>query len=275
MHITFIGGGNMARALIGGLRGQEIAAERIHVVEPDADKRQALQEAYHIRTEADATASLPDTDVLVLAVKPQSLQSVAVTLRTALGRRLDRMLVLSIAAGVRVGDLQRWLGGHSQIIRAMPNTPALVGAGVTGLYAPAGVGQEARQLAEEVLRATGSVVWVHEEARLDAITAISGSGPAYVFYFLESLQAAGEDLGLDAATARALAYGTVHGAMALALATSETPAQLRANVTSPRGTTERGIAVLRDRGLPAAMAAATQAAAARAVELGDELGKDA
>jgi pyrroline-5-carboxylate reductase len=191
----------------------------------------------------------------------------------ALARRLDGQLVLSIAAGVRVADLSRWLGGHARIVRAMPNTPALVQAGIAGLYAPPAVNQDSRSQAEAVLRAVGGVVWVDDEQGLDAVTAVSGSGPAYVFYFIESLEAAGEALGLNAATARQLALQTFFGAAKLALESGEEPAVLRQRVTSKGGTTERGLATMEAESVKAAIGKAVEAAARRSAELGDELGR--
>jgi len=178
--------------------------------------------------------------LVVLAVKPQTLPEVA----SALASRLADHLVISIVAGVRLTDLARWLGGHRRIVRTMPNTPALVQAGIAGLYAPPDVDQAARSQAEAVLRAVGGVVWVEDEARLDAVTAVSGSGPAYVFYFIESLEAAAVAQGLPAATARQLALQTFFGAAKLALESGEEPAVLRQRVTSKGGTTERGVAAL-------------------------------
>jgi pyrroline-5-carboxylate reductase len=182
--------------------------------------------------------------------------------------------VLSIAAGIRAGDIARWLNGHAAVVRAMPNTPALVGAGIAGLYALPGVSSAQRQQAEAILAAVGSTVWVTSEAQIDAVTAISGSGPAYVFLFIEALEDAACQLGLDAGTARALALQTVYGASALAVQDGSEPAELRARVTSKGGTTERGVAELESHRLRAALLAAAQAANARAKELGDILGAD-
>jgi pyrroline-5-carboxylate reductase len=181
--------------------------------------------------------------------------------------------VISIVAGVRVADLARWLGGHRRIVRTMPNTPALVQAGVTGLYAPPDVDQDARSQAEAVLRAVGGVVWVEDESWLDAVTAVSGSGPAYVFYFIESLEAAAVAQGLPASTARQLALQTFFGAAKLALESGEEPAVLRQRVTSKGGTTERGIAALEAASVKAGIRQAVAAAGLRSAELGDELGR--
>jgi pyrroline-5-carboxylate reductase len=205
----------------------------------------------------------------VLAVKPQQLPEVA----KLLASRLNKQLIVSIAAGVRVADLARWLGGHERIVRTMPNTPAMVGAGMTGLYAAASVQEEDRSRAEGILRAVGSVVWLDNESDLDWVTAVSGSGPAYVFYFIEALEAAAKSAGLPAETSRHLALQTVFGAAKLALEAGEEPALLRARVTSKGGTTERGIASLESDGLMAMLSRAVESAAKRSSELGDELGR--
>ncbi len=269
MHkVTFIGGGNMAAAIIGGLVASGTAPTDIEVVEINADARAQLAARFGVVTHGDlAQARLHG--LIVLAVKPQQLPAVA----AALARHVGAHLVLSIAAGVRVADLSRWLGGHARIVRAMPNTPALVQAGIAGLYAAPGLGHDARSQAESVLRAVGGVVWVDDESQLDAVTAVSGSGPAYVFYCIESLEAAALAQGLAAETARQLALQTFFGAAKLALESGEEPAVLRQRVTSKGGTTERGIAALEAAGVKAAMQQAVDAASRRSAELGDELGR--
>ena len=269
MHkLTFIGGGNMAAAIIGGLIASGIDPTGIEVVEIDADARARLAGRFGVVTHTDLSLARLH-ELVVLAVKPQTLPAVA----AALTGRLAGQLVLSIAAGVRVADLSRWLGGHARIVRAMPNTPALVQAGIAGLYAPPAVSQDSRSQAEAVLRAVGGVVWVDDEQGLDAVTAVSGSGPAYVFYFIESLEAAGVALGLNAATARQLALQTFFGATKLALESGEEPAVLRQRVTSKGGTTERGLATMEAESVKAAIGKAVEAAARRSAELGDELGR--
>lgn len=269
MKIGFIGGGNMAVALIGGMLKHGYAAGDIVVAEPVETQRARLSHVLGVQVEESAAAALR-VDVLVLAVKPQVLRQVLIGLPT-----LDSpVCVLSIAAGIRAGDISRWLNGHAAVVRAMPNTPALVGAGITGLYALPGVSAAQRRQAEAILSAVGQTVWVAAEGQIDAVTAISGSGPAYVFLFIEALEAAGRDLGLDAETARALAVQTFYGASALALQDGSEPAELRARVTSKGGTTERGVAELEAHKVRAAIAAAVRAADARARELGDVLGAD-
>jgi len=262
--IAFIGGGNMARALVGGLLRNDHPPARLCVADPSAEARAQL-EGLGVCTLSDNLKAIEEADVVVLAVKPQALGAVARELAPGLR---PGQLIISIAAGVRVDTLRRWLNGHARIVRAMPNTPALVQAGATGLFAPAEVSAAERAQAESILRAVGLCVWVEREALIDSVTALSGSGPAYVFLVMESMQAAGEKLGLDAATARLLTLETVLGAARLALETQEDPAQLRARVTSPGGTTERGIAALEAAGLRQAFADALTAAADRADELG-------
>ncbi|MEW6445634.1 MAG: pyrroline-5-carboxylate reductase [Pseudomonadota bacterium] len=265
--IAFIGGGNMARALVGGLIRNGHPAERLCVADPNAEARDALA-GLGVCALADNPQAVRQADVVVLAVKPQALGAVARELAGALDAG---QLVISIAAGVRVDTLRRWLGGHQRIVRAMPNTPAMVQAGATGLHAPPGVSPEERALAETILRAVGVCVWVDSEPLLDSVTALSGSGPAYVFLVMEAIQAAGERLGLDAATARLLTLETVLGAARLALESNDEPAVLRARVTSPGGTTERGIAALEQAGLREAFADALRVASARADELANLL----
>ncbi|WP_324779414.1 pyrroline-5-carboxylate reductase [Thiobacillus sedimenti] len=269
MHkVSFIGGGNMAAAIIGGLIASGTQPTDIEVVEVNADARAQLSARFGVVTHTDLSQARLHP-LLVLAVKPQSLPEVAAALAT----RLAGHLVVSIAAGIRVADLARWLGGHARIVRTMPNTPALVRAGISGLYASPGVDADARSQAEAILRAVGGVVWVDDETRLDAVTAVSGSGPAYVFYFIESLEAAGVAQGLPAETARQLALQTFFGAAKLALESGEEPAVLRQRVTSKGGTTERGLAALDAAGVRAGIGQAVEAASRRSAELGDELGR--
>lgn len=267
--ISFIGGGNMARALIGGLLAQGWRGSDITVVEPDAVKRQQLQGNCGVAV-TDQLPAAARADLIVLAVKPQQLRDVAIFL----GSLLDRQLVVSVAAGIRSADLMRWLGGYGAVVRVMPNTPAQIRSGVSALYAAPGVSAGQKQQAERVLAAVGATVWLTEEAQMDAVTAISGSGPAYVFYFIEAMQQAAAELGLGPAQARTLSLNTVLGAAQLALASAESPAVLRAQVTSRGGTTERALAHMEQAGVKAAIVQAIHAAARRSQELGDLLGND-
>jgi pyrroline-5-carboxylate reductase len=268
MQITFIGGGNMASALIGGwrARGGDIAG--ISVVEPLADARARLIRDFGVRAIATADEAALQCDMLVLAVKPQQMREVCAGLVSGLGSQT----VLSIAAGLRTADLSRWLGGYSRIVRAMPNTPALIGQGVTGLFAAASVSMGERAQAEKLLAAVGTAVWVEEERLIDAVTALSGSGPAYVFHFIESMVRGGEALGLSSDQAHRLALATFTGASALAAQSPESPATLRERVTSKGGTTEAALKSMAIDGVADSIMRALAAAAARGAELGDQLG---
>ena len=268
MNITFIGGGNMASAMIGGLRQQGRNAAGICVVEIDPAARERLAREYRVKTAAAITSESAAAECIVLAVKPQHMLDVARALRP----HLDAQLVISIAAGIRLADLARWLGGYSKLVRVMPNTPALVRAGISGLCAAPAVSGAERARAQQILEAVGAILWLEDEAQIDAVTAISGSGPAYVFYFIEALQQAAVDLGFDAAVARRLAFQTFAGSVQLAAQSDDELALLRARVTSKGGTTERAIAVMDAESLRAIVVRAARAAADRSRELGDELG---
>ncbi|HUX63273.1 pyrroline-5-carboxylate reductase [Sulfuricella sp.] len=269
MNITFIGGGNMAGALISGLLQKGFDPKAINVVEISAEGRAHLSEKFGVATQEEIGAAAISGDIVVLAVKPQQLFGVAAQLHGL----LDGKLVISIAAGVRSADLSRWLGGHTMIVRAMPNTPAMVLAGVTGLCALPEVPENQRSQAETILGAVGMTLWLEREEQMDAITAISGSGPAYVFLFIEALQEAAVGLGLTPDQARALSLETFLGATKLALQSSEDAATLRARVTSKGGTTESAILVMESAGIKRVITQAAQAACLRSRELGDELGK--
>lgn len=267
-RIAFIGGGNMAGALAGGLLHGGARGADMAVVEINAARRAELEQQFGVRTLAAADATLQGTDVFVLAVKPQQMKEVCLALAPVVGRGL----VLSIAAGIRARDIARWLGTQA-IVRAMPNTPALIGRGVAGLVALPGVEASQRAAAERILQAAGSVVWFDDERALDTVTAISGSGPAYVFYLIEALIAAGQAEGLTEAQARELAIGTFAGAAELAQRSSEPVSLLRERVTSKGGTTAAALASLAADQVPAVIAKAVRAASARAAELGDEFGR--
>ena len=269
MRLMFVGGGNMGAAIVGGLVARGFAAADITVVEPGAAARESLAKRFGVAVRESAAGAGP-ADVVVLAVKPQQMKEAVKPLRPLPAATL----VVSIAAGIRLADLSRWLGGHAALVRAMPNTPALVHAGVTGLYAPPAVDARGRERATQLLAAVGEVVWLPREEDLDAVTAVSGSGPAYVFYFLEAVEQAARELGIAPEAARALALGTFAGAAKLARERGEDPAVLRAQVTSKGGTTERALAAMESAGLKARIGEAVKAAAARSRELGDEFGRD-
>ncbi|MDR2208197.1 MAG: pyrroline-5-carboxylate reductase [Azoarcus sp.] len=274
MKISFLGGGNMASALIGGMCGRGFEAADITVVELDASIRERLQTTYGVAVLAAPDAGVFGSDVLVLAVKPQQMKA---ALAPFVGV-LRETLVISVAAGLRLVDIGRWLGNTGaacpRLVRCMPNTPALIGAGVTGMFAAPEVDTAEREIAERILAAVGSIVWVDDETRLDAVTGISGSGPAYVFHFIEALEAAGLAQGLDAASARRLAVGTVLGAARLAEASEDSPSALREKVTSKGGTTAAALAHLAATGWHDTLIGAVEAASARSRELGEQLGQD-
>ncbi|MGG1946227.1 pyrroline-5-carboxylate reductase [Trinickia sp. NRRL B-1857] len=268
MKIAFIGGGNMAAALIGGLIKRGVAPADLYAIDVNEDARTRTHEQFGIATAASADEALVDYDAIVLAVKPQVLKAVS----ASLAPHLSTQLVVSIAAGIRGVDLSRWLGGYTRIVRAMPNTPALIGQGVTGLAALSGVDETGRSLASQVLGAVGTTVWFDDEAKIDAVTAISGSGPAYVFYFIEALQEAARRLGLGEDEGRALALGTFAGAAQLAVQSEESASVLRERVTSKGGTTAAALAAFDAQGVKEAIVNGVLAADARAKEMGDELG---
>ena len=270
MKIAFIGGGNMAAALIGGLIKRGVAAADLYAIDPNEDARKRNQQQFGIATGAAADAALASFDAIVIAVKPQVAKDVAGALAVHLSAR---QLVISIVAGIRADDLSRWLNGHARIVRTMPNTPALIGMGVTGLVALGGVDDAGRALASQVLGAVGQTVWFDNEAKIDAVTAISGSGPAYVFYFIEALQEAARQLGMDEAQGRALAVATFTGAAQLAAQSDEPPSVLRERVTSKGGTTAAALAAFDAQHVKDSIVRGALAADARAKEMGEEFGK--
>lgn len=267
--IAFIGGGNMAGALIGGLIGRGTPAARIRVLEIDPARRAQLRQQFGVDTLAAPDTSLRSADTVILAVKPQQLQQVCADLRP----HLAAPLVLSIAAGIRAADIARWLA-QPRVIRAMPNTPALIGLGISGAAALSAARADDRQQAQTLLEAVGPVVWFDDEALLDPVTAVSGSGPAYVFAFIEALQRAGTELGLTPAQARELAIATFRGASELAARSDESLATLRERVTSKGGTTAAALARMDADRVGDSIVAAVRAASERATEMGDAFGRD-
>jgi pyrroline-5-carboxylate reductase len=270
VKIAFLGGGNMATALIGGLiaKGHDPRSITAVDVSPAARERLAAQHGVRVSTAPDAATQAAQT--LVLAVKPQDLRSALASVAASMRGKL----VVSIAAGIRLEAISRWLEGHRKIVRCMPNTPALIGAGIAALYALPEVSAQERTRAERILGAVGEVVWVPEERLLDPVTAVSGSGPAYVFWFIEQLARSGERLGLAPEVSAKLALHTVLGAAKLAAASAEGPAELRARVTSKGGTTEAALRVFEEERLAERFMRALEAASRRGAELGDELAKD-
>jgi pyrroline-5-carboxylate reductase len=271
MKITFIGGGNMASALIAGLAGQLTAGENIHVVDPNPEQLARLADNFGVSTAPRVDAQVGDSDVIVLAVKPQQMREVAAGLLPQLS---GTPLLLSIAAGIRGADLARWLGGYGAIVRTMPNTPALIGRGITGMVAMDGVTAEQRKAADDIMKAVGATVWLDDEALIDPVTAVSGSGPAYVFYFIEAMQQAAQELGLSAEQGKQLALATFAGASQLAAQSPDEVSVLRERVTSKGGTTYAALVSMEQSGVKQAIVDAVKAASARGRELGEQLGSD-
>ena len=276
-HITFIGGGNMGRALMSGLLANGCKVDQISVIEANTTTAQALQNDFKVQiiTSLDKiTFNFAKDNVVVMAIKPQDFNIVAKGLAPKLHHTSAvSPLVLSIAAGIRLTDMSRWLE-QSRCIRAMPNTPALIGKGITGLFAHPDINSEDRALAETICNAVGQSIWVSDEKLMDAVTAVSGSGPAYVFAFLEAMQSAGEKLGLDVQSSRKLAYATLEGAIQLAQNSSEPASVLRERVTSKGGTTAAALDVLNQDGWHAILEKAIVAANERGRVMGDEVGKN-
>jgi len=267
-RVAFIGAGNMAAALVGGLMRAGTAASSLVAADPSAAQRQKLTEL-GVPTTDDNAVAVRDASVIVLAVKPQVLGSVVTELRGVL--RPDQLIV-SIAAGVPTSAIRRWCGGAASIVRCMPNTPALYGVGISALFANDDVAPQQAVLAEEILRAAGEVVWVERESELDAVTAVSGSGPAYFFYLMEAMTEAAMDLGLSADLARRLVLETAYGAAVMAREGDIGAAELRRNVTSPGGTTERALSVLDQNDVRTTFRDAIGQAAVRSRELASEFG---
>ena len=269
-NISFIGGGNMARSLIGGLVADGCDPATIWVSDKNDEQRLQLQRQFQIHTSDSNIEAANAADILILAVKPQVMRSVTAELCESVQRK--KPLVISIAAGLRETDINRWLGGNVAIVRAMPNTPSLIQTGATALYANPQVSAAQRNSAETILRAVGLALWVNEEKMMDAVTALSGSGPAYFFLFIEALEEAARGLGLAEKTAQLLALQTAFGATKMALESSEDCATLRKRVTSPGGTTEQAIRTFEEGQLRELVAKALTAAAHRSEELAQQLG---
>ena len=272
LRIAFIGGGNMARSLVGGLIDKGCRPGRLIVSEPNAEQRALIAKRAPVRMAADGAAAASDADVLVFAVKPQVMQAAAKAVAPAVQAR--KPLVVTIAAGVTTADLDRWLGGGLAIVRAMPNTPALLGAGAAGLYATPKVSPEQRALAQSLMEAVGQAHWIEKESLIDAVTAVSGSGPAYFFLLMECMEAAALDLGLPAETARALVLQTAFGAARMAQESGEAPTTLRKQVTSPKGTTAAALEVFETGKFGELVKQALTAARDRGRQLAREAGEE-
>lgn len=271
--VAFFGGGNMASALIAGLLAKGQAVTRLHVIETDAQKRQDFAEqgifAYDAHDIEQIKTALEQADVVVLAVKPQVLKDVLEPLKAL----WQGQLVISIAAGIETASLKHWFGNKVKLVRAMPNTPAMIQMGATGLFASQGVNEADKQRAEQVMKATGLVLWVEDEALLHAVTAVSGSAPAYFFYLLENMIQAGESFGLSNQQANALAMQTALGSAQMALTSHDSPTELRRKVTSPNGTTQAAIEVMDKHNMNQIIQEAMQACVNRSQELSQAFGK--
>jgi pyrroline-5-carboxylate reductase len=270
--IAFVGGGNMARSLIGGLIAGGCNASNIRVSDPSEAQLKSLQRQFDVTTSFSNEEVVTGADAVVMAVKPQVMRQAAAQVAAVIAR--ERALVVSIAAGIRCRALSRWLGDNTALVRAMPNTPALVQSGATALFANALTSSDQKELAESIMRAVGLTVWLETEDHMDVVTALSGSGPAYFFLVMEAMEEAGKKLGLKDDIARLLTLQTALGAARLALESQETTSALRERVTSPGGTTEQGIDVLKKAGLEPLFERAVRAAHTRSEELARALGDD-
>lgn len=268
--IAFIGAGNMATSIIGGLVSQGFSPNAIVASDPHADSLARLGKVAAVRTTADNNDAIAEADVVILAVKPQLMKPILQAMASTAQQR--KPLIISIAAGIESASLDKWLGGNMPVVRCMPNTPALVQTGATALFANTNVNSEQRDIADQILKAVGIALWVDSEAELDAVTAVSGSGPAYFFMVMEAMQAAGEQLGLSPYVAKQLTLQTALGAAQMAITSDVDAAELRKRVTSPGGTTERAIGVFEQQGLQQLFSEALTACRDRSVELAKELG---
>ncbi len=269
-RLAFIGGGNMAAALIGGLIRQGLPSGRIVVADPSAEQLERLVRSYGVLRAPDNASAAAGAEAVILAVKPQQMRPVCLALKPTL--EIAKPLLISVAAGIPHAALSRWFGPHIPIVRTMPNRPALSGFGATGLYAPPGVGAAGRALAESIMAAVSATVWVEHESQMDTVTALSGSGPAYFFLFMEALEAAAHERGLPNDIAHKLTLATAYGAARMARESHEPLAVLREQVTSQGGTTAAALAVLDAAGLRATVAHAVAAADRRSAELAAEFG---
>jgi pyrroline-5-carboxylate reductase len=272
-NICFIGGGNMATSLIGGLIAQGHSADSISVSDPNESQRNQLEQQFSINSFADCTPAMADADIVVLAVKPQIMKDVALNIASSIAPNAKQPLFVSIAAGINLFSLQSWLGINQAIVRCMPNTPSLIQLGASGLYANEHTSIVQKNLAETVLKAAGIVQWVQTEAEIDAVTAVSGSGPAYYFLFMEAMIDAGTELGLSRETATELTIQTAIGAAQMAKESDVDTAELRRRVTSPGGTTEQAINTFESAHLRDIVKAALNSATRRSGELAEMLGE--
>ncbi len=268
--IAFIGCGNMAKSLIGGLLANDFNVHDIIASDPNIEQRKSLSDELKIHTVATNNEVVEIANVVILAVKPQVMKQVVSELADAIKQK-DK-LIISIAAGIRLESLESWLQSREAIVRVMPNTPALIQAGIAGMYASAKTNDEQKRLAKYIMSSVGSAVWLKDEKQIDSVTALSGSGPAYFFYFMEAMENAALELGLSSEIARKLTLETALGAAKMAVSSTQTPAELRQNVTSPGGTTEQAITIFQNEKLDEIVKQAMQAAKQRSIELSEEAG---
>ena len=269
--IAIIGAGHMGSSLIGGLLNDGHPKEKIWACDPHQETLSKLEKTFQIKTSTDNTVAIQSADVVIFAVKPQVYKQVAVGASAAIQKR--KPLIMSVAAGIHEAHIQQWVGGQQAIVRTMPNTPALIGSGATALFANSFVNEEQRSIAESIMRAVGLIVWLPEEALMDTVTALSGSGPAYFFLVMEALQDAAEELGLPQETARLLTLQTALGAARMAIESGTPLTELRRHVTSPGGTTEKAISVLEENNVRALFRKAVQGAKQRSEELANLMGE--
>lgn len=269
--IAFIGAGNMAGALIGGMLAEGVSASQIWASDVSEEKLSSLAKHCGINVGSDNNKVIAEADVVVLALKPQVMKEVCQNIAEAINAK--QPLVVSVAAGIKVEHLNQWFGDHLAIIRAMPNTPALIRAGATGLFANKHVTEEQKEIAENILRAVGVVLWVNDEKHMDYVTALSGSGPAYFFRVMEAIEQAGESLGLPHDVARLLTLQTALGAATLAMESSDDLKKLRERVTSPGGTTEQGLNQMNKHDIDQLFKETLQAASDRSQELAKQFGE--
>lgn len=270
--ITLVGAGNMGASLMAGLINNGFSPEQLWITDPDTDKLRLLQRQFNVHTTTNNEDAVNRAEMVILAVKPQIMRTVLQTIAPVI--QYKKPCIISVAAGIREENLQNWAGGNTAIVRCMPNTPALIGAGASALYANHFVTEKQHALAESILRAVGIIVWLDNENDMDAVTALSGSGPAYFFRVIEAMQAVGEKLGLSRETARLLTLQTAYGAARMALESTESATELRRRVTSPGGTTEAAIHVLEKENIQEIFAKALDAACSRSKELAEMAGKE-
>jgi pyrroline-5-carboxylate reductase len=270
-NITFIGCGNMSRSLIGGLIANGVKTERLLATDPDAEQRQSMAKQFGITTLANNEEAIKEADVIVLAVKPQVMHQVVSGLANAV--KGSSMMLISIAAGVRLNSLAEWLGDPAAVIRVMPNTPALIQAGAAALFANEHTTESQKNTAEAMMRSVGTAIWLESEDLMDTVTALSGSGPAYFFYFMEAMEKAATEMGLSNEHARLLTIETALGAAKMALLSASDPADLRQQVTSPGGTTEQALNTFQQGKLEELVLKAMNAAKQRSIELSQMLGE--